>query len=43
MNIGFFACDLKEDYNSFINEYKNIKQKFFSSHECYTSNEQDEI
>lgn len=43
MNIGFFTCDLKENYNSFIYEYKNIKQKFLNSHECYTSNEQDEI
>lgn len=43
MNIGFFTCDLKEDYNSFIDEYKNIKQKFLSSHTCCTSNEQDEI
>lgn len=43
MNIGFFTCDLKDNYNEFMNEYKSIKQKFISNHKCYASEEEDEV
>ena len=42
-NIGFFTCDMKEEYSKFLDEYKNKKQLFLESKKSIAGLDQGEI
>lgn len=42
-NIGFFTCDMKNDYQDFLIEYQNIKEKFLKNNESYANSDQGEL
>lgn len=41
--IGYFTCDMKDDYHAFIDEYNNILNKFLKNHQSYDGNDSGEI
>lgn len=43
MNIGFFSCNMKNDYGGFIKEYNDVKNKFLESNKSKVSKDQGEV
>lgn len=41
--IGFFRCELTEDYNIFIEEFLNTQKKFKKNHQSYANQDQAEV
>ena len=42
-NIGFFACNFKDNYHDFINEYKNVQEKFNKNNSSTASKDEGEV
>lgn len=41
--IGYFACELKDNYDEFINEYKEVYKRFLNTHTSINKNDGSEI
>ncbi len=42
-NIGFFTCEMTNNYDEFIKEYKSTEQKFLQNSKSYRGNTQGEV
>lgn len=42
-NIGYFSCDMKDNYNEFIEEYNVVQNKFLETSTSMVSKDQGEV
>lgn len=41
--IGFFTCEMKDNYDEFIEEFLSVQEKFFQNHKSYSGSDAGEV